>query len=527
MLLINNINMPIGSDLSRAESYICKQLRIPPAHLLSAVLYRRSIDCRRKDRIRYACSYLVELKKEDAYLKKLPGARRYTAPSFTFPKLRSDTRPVIIGFGPAGMFAAYTLALCGLRPIVFERGMTVERRTAAVQRFMQNGEWNPLGNIQFGEGGAGTFSDGKLNTGISNPYCRFILQTFVDCGADSDILIDAKPHIGTDVLRGVVKNLREKIIALGGEIHFESCLSALHTENAQLTAVTVQTGTGRQTFPCTHLVLAIGHSARDTFRMLYQSSVPMEAKAFAVGVRIEHKQAWLNTARYGFVSGLPPADYHLSAHLPNGRGVFTFCMCPGGEVVNAKSDKTHIVTNGMSNKQRNSENANSAVLCGISPADFGSDPLAGVALQEQIEQAAWIHGRGLPICQTVGDFLQNKPSQKAKSVQPSVKPGCTFGDISPLFPAYVTEALRAGIPALAAKLPGFADPEAVLTAPETRSSSPVRILRNKMRQSQVFGLFPCGEGAGYAGGIMSAAVDGIETALALAENLCAAAKNNR
>ena len=519
MLLVNNLRMPLGSDLQNAGQRICKQLRIPPAHLLSATLYRRSIDCRKKQDVHYVCSYLLALKNEDMYVKKLPGARRYTAPDFTFPQLASPLRPVIIGFGPAGMFAAYTLALCGLRPLVFERGMEVDRRAAAVEQFRRGGKWDPVGNIQFGEGGAGTFSDGKLSSGISNPYCRFVLQTFVDCGADPDILIDAKPHIGTDALRQVVKNLRKKILRLGGEVHFESCLSQLRLENGKLCGITLQTQSGEQALVCSHLLLAIGHSARDTFRMLRAAAVPMEAKAFAVGARIEHKQAWLNRARYGDTAGLPPADYHLSVRLPDGRGVFTFCMCPGGEVVNAKSDETHIVTNGMSNSRRDGENANSALLAGVSPADFGSDPLAGLHLQEQIEQAAFASGNGRPVCQTVGDFLQGRSSTEPGSVQPSVKPGYTCGDIAPLFPAYITEALRAGIPMLDEKLPGFAAPDAVLTAPETRSSSPVRILRDQARQSAVTGLFPCGEGAGYAGGILSAAVDGIETALAVAKAL--------
>ena len=519
MLLMPNISLPLGSDLNNTAGRICKRLRIPPAHLLSAVLYRRSVDCRRKNQIHYTCSYLLELKNEAEYLKKLPGARLYTAPEYTFPQVESDLRPVIIGFGPAGMFAAYTLALCGLRPIVFERGMEVDRRAAAVERFMQGGEWNPLGNIQFGEGGAGTFSDGKLNSGISNPYCRFVLQTFADCGADPDILIDAKPHIGTDALRQVVKNLRQKILALGGEVHFEHRLTALHMENGRLAAVTVETAQGESILPCSRLLLAIGHSARDTFRMLLNAQVPMEAKTFAVGARIEHKQAWLNRARYGDTGGLPPADYHLSVRLPDERGVFTFCMCPGGEVVNAKSDEEHIVTNGMSNRKRDGENANSALLTGVSPADFGSDPLAGLRLQEQIERAAYLQGKGRPVCQTVGDFLQRRPSAGAKSVRPSVKPACAYGDISALFPDFIADALRAGLPLLDGKLPGFADPEALLTAPETRSSSPVRILRDNTRQSRVAGLYPCGEGAGYAGGILSAAVDGIESALALAKAL--------
>ncbi len=519
MLLVNNIKMHLGSNLDNATAAIAKQLRIPTEQILSAKLYRRSIDCRKKNNIHYTCSYLIEVKKEEHYLKKLSSARRFEPPQFEFEKVKSNVRPVVIGFGPAGMFAAYILALKGLRPIVFERGMAVEERAAAVEKFMQGGEWSPKGNIQFGEGGAGTFSDGKLNTGISNPYCRFVLETFADCGADKDILVDAKPHIGTDVLRTVVKNLRQKILALGGEIHFESRLSTISFDNNKLTAITVETGSSETEFPCSHLVLAIGHSARDTFRMLHNLSVPMQAKAFAIGARIEHKQSWLNKARYGDTEGLPPADYHLSAHLPDGRGVFTFCMCPGGEVVDARSDDGYIVTNGMSNKLREGENANSALLTGVSPDDFGGGVLDGMLLQEKIEQAAYIYGKGHPVCQKVGDFLAGKASCEAGEVKPSVKPTCTYGDIAELFPEYITEALRQGVGELAKKLPGFDAPEAMLTAPETRSSSPVRILRNETRQSDIVGLFPCGEGAGYAGGIMSAAVDGIETALALSEQI--------
>lgn len=519
MLLVNNIRMPLNSDLQNPEEEICKQCRIPPEHLISATLYRRSIDCRKKQDVHYVCSYLLNLKKEDVYAKRLQGARRYSEPKFEFSRLDSPVRPVIIGYGPAGMFAAYVLAKMGLRPIVFERGMEVDRRTAAVEEFMRGGAWNPAGNIQFGEGGAGTFSDGKLNSGISNPYCRFVLQTFVDCGADPDILIDAKPHIGTDALRQVVKNLRNKILQLGGEIHFESTLIGLRLKAARVSGIVLQTRNGEEALECSHLLLAIGHSARDTFRMLFSSAVPMAAKPFAIGARIEHKQSWLNRARYGDTEGLPPADYHLSTRLPDGRGVFTFCMCPGGEVVNAKSDEKHIVTNGMSYSDRDGENANSALLTGVSPADFGSDPLSGLYLQELIELAAFKAGNGRPICQTVGDFLQGRPTVKLGDVRPSVKPDYTLGDISPLFPDYITNALRSGILQLDKKLPGFAAPDALLTAPETRSSSPVRILRDYSRQSVIWGLYPCGEGAGYAGGILSAAVDGIETALSLANTL--------
>ncbi len=519
MLLVNNIKIPLESNPKSATLNVCKQLRIPAEHIISCTLYRRSIDCRKKDNIHYVCSYLLETKKEDYYLKKLNSARKFENPIFNFEKQQSDVRPVVIGFGPAGMFAAYVLALKGLRPIVFERGMAVDERISAVEKFMSGGEFNPKGNIQFGEGGAGTFSDGKLNTGITNPYCRFVLETFVKCGADEDILIDAKPHIGTDVLRTVVKRMRQKILALGGEINFESCLTKLRFENDRLSKITVQTDSGEKEFDCSYLLLAIGHSARDTFRMLYDLAVPMQAKAFAIGSRIEHKQKWLNEVRYGKAENLPAADYHLSTHLLDGRGVFTFCMCPGGEVVDARSDENHIATNGMSNKGRESENANSALLVGVSPDEFGGGVLDGMLLQEKIEQAAYVYGKGHPISQTVGDFLNGKPSATAGEVKPSVKPACTYGDISSIFPQYITDALKEGIVELAKKLPGFDNPEAILTAPETRSSSPVRILRDKTRQSAVLGLYPVGEGAGYAGGIMSAAVDGIESALSLTEQI--------
>lgn len=513
MILVNNIKFPLHVK-SEAE-HIARELKIPVNDILSAQLYRRSLDCRHKNDIHYTCSYVLSLKNESYYLEKLKNAKSYEKPVFSFPKTECDSRPIVIGFGPAGMFCAYVLAKMGQKPIVFERGCDVDTRTAAAEHFMATGEWSDRGNIQFGEGGAGTFSDGKLNSGISDGYSRFVLETFVECGADADILTDAKPHVGTDVLRTVVKNLRNKIISLGGEINFETALVGFDVTGGRVNSVTVKNNTGEKTLPADKLILAIGHSARDTFRMLKSLNIPMEQKPFAIGARIEHSQQKIDRTRYGGTKGLPPADYHLSVQLKNGRGAFSFCMCPGGVVVDARSDSEHIVTNGMSYKNRDGKNANSALLIGVSPEDFNSDDvLGGMYLQEKIESTACSAGGGHPVSQTVGDFLNGVPSTKFGTVSPSVRPFATPGDICAVLPDFITDSMREALPLLDKKLPGFSDGDAVLTAPETRSSSPVRILRGENRQSTVSGLFPCGEGAGYAGGILSAAVDGIYTALA-------------
>jgi uncharacterized FAD-dependent dehydrogenase len=417
------------------------------------------------------------------------------------------------------MFAALTLARAGLRPLVIERGADVDSRTKAVEEFFGGGVLNPNNNVQFGEGGAGTFSDGKLNSGIKNSRCRTVLETFVNFGADSKILYEAKPHIGTDVLVNVVKNLRQEVISLGGKVLFNTCVEDIEIENNRVVSVTAN----GEKYACDKVIIATGHSARDTFQMLFDNKVEMAQKPFAIGVRIEHLQEDINKSLYGDFwndEHLTAADYKLAEHLENGRGVYTFCMCPGGEVINASSEQGGIAVNGMSKSARNGKNANSALLVNVDTNDFGSsDVLAGCKLQQQIEKAAFeLCGGKVPIT-TVGEFCFGE-TQKIGKVKPTVKPQYQFADIKKIFPTFISESLKEGIVKFDKKISGFADFDAIITAPESRSSSPVRIIRNEeMQSTNVKGLYPCGEGAGYAGGIMSAAVDGMCVAEKIIEEI--------
>lgn len=518
MILLTNVNVSLDTDFDNLSSIAAKQLGINKSEIISCELYRKSVDARKKDNVHFCISLIVEVKKgEERLIKKTKNAQQYKCSKYEWKKAEKPLKnpPIVIGFGPAGMFAALALAKAGLNPIVIERGEPVDKRTKSVADFFGGKTLNVNSNIQFGEGGAGTFSDGKLNTGIKDPRCRGVLQTFVNFGASKDILIDAKPHIGTDVLCDVVKNLREEVIRLGGKVLFSTKMTEINQAQKQ---ITVESATETYKMDFSYLILAIGHSARDTFEMLNEKGVPMEKKSFSVGVRIEHKQEDINKALYGKYAGHPAlkaADYKLAVHLENGRGVYTFCMCPGGEVVNASSETGGIVTNGMSNSKRDGTNANSAVLVSVEPDDFPQDNvLSGMYFQREIEQRAFnLTGGAVPV-EYVGDLLGiNKNGEK---VEPSVKPCVKQVKVEEVFPKFISESLKEGIVALDKKLNGFANSGAVLSFPETRSSSPVRIIRNDEYYSEFANwLYPSGEGAGYAGGIMSAAVDGLRCAEAI------------
>jgi len=517
MLKLEGLKLAVGEGEEKLLPLAAKMLKTSEKAIRSLRVLRRSVDARGE--VSFVYSAAVEADGEAQLLKRCKSAQPYREEAYTLPAaVSSDERPVVIGAGPAGLFAALLLAKCGARPILLERGKCVEERKCDVDRFWATGELDETSNVQFGEGGAGTFSDGKLNTGTKDLRHRFILETFVRFGAHEDILIDAKPHVGTDRLYTCMQNLRAELLALGGEVRFSHQIVGFEAENGALSALLVDSPDGTYTLPCRHAVLAIGHSARDTFSTLCARGVKMEQKPFAVGVRIEHRQSAMDAQQYKSLAGhpsLPPTSYKLSAHTKAGRGVFSFCVCPGGQVVAAASERQRAVTNGMSRFERDEENINGGLLVSVTPEDFGSgDVLAGVAFQRKLEEAAFALGGGNYVApaQTVGDFLAHRPSTEGGAVVPSYRPGVRWCDLHECLPPFITDALEEALPMLEKKLPGFACPDAVLTAVETRSSSPVRIVRDDSYQSSLKGLYPCGEGAGYAGGIMSAAADGMRCA---------------
>ena len=520
MILVRSLRLEIGEKADALRARTAKKLRVPESEILELRLVRRSLDARRKTDIHYVCSAAVALRgREDRALRAAgKDAAPYTPPRYEIPAVSCAERPVIVGFGPAGMFAALVLARAGARPIVLERGQDALTRARAVEAFRSGGPLDPESNVQFGEGGAGTFSDGKLNTGTHDRRIAFVLEEFARHGAPESVTYDAKPHIGTDILINVVQNLRREIIALGGEVRFGARLDGLVIESGALCGARVTSGGVSETLPCRRLILAIGHSARDSFEMLSSLGVPMERKAFSMGVRIEHRQRDIDLAQYGRERGaLPPADYSLNVHLPDGTSAYTFCMCPGGKVFAAASEAGGVVTNGMSDSRRDGENANAALLVTLHTEDFpGEGVLAGMRWQREIERRAYACTGGYRApAQLVGDFLKNRPSTGPGTVAPSYEPGVVWGDLRQVLPARVTDVMQNALPALGQKLRGFDAPDAVMTGPETRSSSPVRIVRDETLQSEIRGLYPCGEGAGYAGGITSAAVDGLRCAEAV------------
>ena len=519
MIRIREIPMPPEHNIAQLSYEAARLLKISNSKVRRVKLVRRSVDARKKPDVRIVYTVDVAVDGNEQKILKHAGCKRAAiAPVHGYkpPKARAELpkRPVVVGFGPAGMFAGLVLALAGTRPLILERGADAATRHEKVQNFFKTGQLDTKSNVQFGEGGAGTFSDGKLNTGVNNPRINWILEQMVAAGAREDILFDAKPHVGTDVLLTVVQNIRKRILSLGGDVRFHSQVTGIRHEDGRLTGLYL----GKEIIECDRAIFAIGHSARDTFAMLHDIGVPMEPKPFAMGVRIEHLQKMINVAQYGKNDPvLPPADYKLVKHLDE-ETVYTFCMCPGGYVVAAASEEGRVVTNGMSYADRDGENANAALLVTLNPKDFPFDgPLGGVRWQQQIEEVAYaVSGSYKAPAQRVEDFLKKRPSAGAGTVLPTYRPGVVWCDLHKVLPEKITGALEKAIPMLEGNLKGFADPNAVLTAPETRSSSPVRIIRGEDKQSvSLRGLYPAGEGAGYAGGIMSAAIDGILCAEAL------------
>ena len=519
MLRIDQLRLSPGQDISVLRRKIAKLLRVNESDILRMEILRRAVDAR--EELFFVYTAAVEVKQEASVLRRCRDRHvtRYAPEFYRLPQKceASDVPPVVVGAGPAGLFAALVLSHAGLRPILLERGQPTEQRTLDVEKFWQGGTLDTESNVQFGEGGAGAFSDGQLNTGTKDLRHRFILQQLVDCGAPESILIDAKPHVGTDYLHIVLKNLRQKLTDLGCDIRFGHRLESIHHEGGVLTGLTVRGGGETYRLPCRQLVLALGHSARDTVENLYGCGLAMEAKPFAVGVRIEHRQSEIDAVQYKKFAGHPAlgaATYKLSCHLPNGRSAFSFCVCPGGQVVAAASETGRAVTNGMSEYARAKENINGALLVNVTPADFPSEhPLAGIAFQRTLEEAAFTLGGDYRApAQRVEDFLQRRPSAEGGSVTPSYRPGVKWCDLHKCLPDFVSQTLELALPELDKKLPGYAAPDAVLTAVESRSSAPVRIPRDETYQANIRGVYPCGEGAGYAGGILSAAADGMRCA---------------
>ena len=530
MIRIRDIALRPGEGTTQLFQAAARLLKCTQKEILRLQIVKRSIDARKKQDVRIVYTVDVAVKGDERQRIERAKNPKVTQSAYRpyhlpVPASQPGHRPVVVGFGPGGMFAALTLAEAGLRPIVLERGLDAQTRHEKVSRFWESGELDPDCNVQFGEGGAGTFSDGKLNTGTRDDRNGFVLEQLVRFGAQESILYDAKPHIGTDVLLHVVQNLRTRVIELGGTVEFGAKLTAIGRENGAVSSVTYEQRGEAHTLPCSHLILAIGHSARDTFGMLLAAGVPMEPKPFSMGVRIEHRQALIDAAQYGPFAGhpaLPAADYKLNCHLPDGTSAYTFCMCPGGYVVAAASETGGVVTNGMSYSGRDGENANAALLVTLRPADFPHDgPLGGAKWQREIEETAFRAGGSnyRAPAQRAGDFLARRPSTALGTVKPTYRPGVTLCDLHDVLPRRITDTLERAIPVLGQQLRGFDDPDAVLTAPETRSSSPVRILRDEALQSALRGLYPCGEGAGYAGGITSASVDGVRCAEAVIASL--------
>lgn len=528
MIRISNVKYPLEKEIteSNLKDIVSKILKANVLDILDIKINKKSIDAREKRGGFYVLALDVNIKNENKYLK-LKDISKVESFIYHIPKKQIDKNPVIVGFGPAGLMSALILARSGLKPIVIEQGKSVDKRSKDINTFWKTGKLNENSNVQFGEGGAGTFSDGKLTTGIKDYRCRVLLEEFVKASAPEEILYNAKPHIGTDKLITMVKNIREEIISLGGQVLFEHKMIDLLTKDNIVIGVSVKNLKTNEIFniDTNNVILAIGHSARDTFELINNKSHPIEKKPFAVGVRVEHSQEFINNAQYGkFACFLPPADYKLSVRLPNNRGAYTFCMCPGGYVVNASSEENRLVTNGMSYFSRSGKNANSALLIEVYPSDLDdNDILSGVKFQRELEEKAFLAGGKnyyAPV-QKIGDILKGIESTSIGNIEPTFKPGVTPSDFKNIFPSFIYESIRLGIIEMDKKIKGFANENGLLTAVESRSSSPIRIIRDKetLQSIKYKGLYPCGEGCGYAGGIVSAGVDGIKCAEALINSL--------
>lgn len=551
-LKLSQIKLPVTHNFDDLHTKILGVLKISSDELISYQVIRKSLDARKKPNLYYVYTVVVNIGLKagnplekghgltsNKFLSKLPiYVEIYTEIKYNVPApVSSDSnniRPIIIGAGPAGLFCGYLLAKCGFNPIILERGADVDQRIKDVESFWREGQLNLNSNVQFGEGGAGTFSDGKLNTLVKDKSGRnkFVLETLVDHGAPQAILYEQKPHVGTDILANVVKNIRKSIVKLGGEVRFNTRLigidsseydngnenSSSSKKDGNINIMALNEFHNKINLSTNHLILAIGHSARDTFEMLYDNNIPMEAKAFAVGVRIEHNQELINISQYGTIypDTLPAASYKLAEQLDNGRGVYSFCMCPGGYVVNASSEGDMLAINGMSYSDRGSNNANSAIVVTVTPNDFPSNhPLRGVAFQRELESKAYEIGDGKIPVQKLGDYCNNSLSIDFGSIKPNLKGDWKFANLKDIFPEEINKSLEEGILRMGNKIKGFSHDDAILSGVESRTSSPVRIIRNEAYESEIKGIYPCGEGAGYAGGIMSAAMDGLKVAEAI------------
>jgi len=521
LIRIEEIGLNLEAEEAELKSQIAIILALPESDIIGYKVIKKAIDSRKKSEILFV--YSVDVQVKDSSAIKVWSTRHRTRVQTPYVyQIKSAAplpqRPIVVGSGPAGLFAALALATAGLKPLLCERGQDVEARIESVNQFFKSGILNPESNIQFGEGGAGTFSDGKLYTLINDPRSHFIFQELVEAGAPVDILSSATPHIGTDKLREVIKNIRQKIIKLGGEVRFNTTLTNLEIQDNKIVAAIFNNS---ERIATDILVLATGHSARDTYSMLYDNKVEISAKPFAIGLRIEHLREDINKAQYGSFYKHPKlgsAKYKLVEHIKDGRSVYTFCMCPGGLVIGAASEAGGVVTNGMSYYLQAGNNSNSALLVPVTPDDFGSQhPLAGIEFQRRWEQKAYEAGGAdyKAPAQLVGDFLAGRPSTQLGKIKPTYLPGIKLTSLDACLPDYIISSLKKALPLMNNKIKGFADPEALLTGIETRSSSPVRLFRNEKCESNILGLYPCGEGAGYAGGIVSSAIDGLSVAEAI------------